>query len=449
MKMRNLPRQIVPSGNFAVEGTKRETLEAYLGSCVGVTLCDRSRQVGGLIHLLLPEPAGVGSVWQPESYASTGLPLFIRTLCEAGASVENLTASIAGGALVGPTSRDEMNLDLGGRTVEIVEGILRQRGIPVEMSETGGYFTCRLSLNLINWESEIHPVICGSPPGKFAFKRPTPEELDAAIENVHPIPQVALKIIRMFQVQLHNISDVAQEIRQDQIISAKVIRLCNSAMFGLRKNIQSIDRAAVLLGERQLLKLVLSASLENSFPKNGQGYSLCKGGLFKHALGTAKVSEVLARHTGKVPPDLAYTAGLLHDIGKVVLDQYIAPISPLFYRKMQSGISDSVDAENSIFDTDHTDVGARLGSAWSLPDDLIDTISHHHHPERSGTDIPLTHLVYVADLIMSRFLVGQEMDRLNTDALAECMGRLGLSIPRLPEVVSLIPNEVFRASFDG
>lgn len=445
----NLPRQIVPSGSFVVSRAKKEVLDAYLGTCVGVAMADRQAQVGGLIHLLLPEPTGTSQTWRPESYATTGLPMFIRSLCDNGASIERLRASIAGGALVGPVSGQDLSMDIGGRTVEAVEGIIRQRGIPIVKAETGGYFTCKLSLNLITWESEIHPISSRTKGSKFTFKRPTPEQLDEAIQDVHPIPQVALKIIRMFQGQLHNFSEVAREIRQDQVISAKVISLCNSAMFGLRKNIQSIDRAAVLLGEKQLLKLVLSASLENSFPNNGQGYSLCKGGLYRHALGTAAVAEILARHTGAAAPDIAYTAGLLHDIGKVVLDQYLAPISPLFYRRIHVDAVDLVDAENSVFGTDHSETGSSLARSWSLPEALIDSIEHHHNPERSKVNPPLTHLVYVADLIVSRFLVGQEMDRLNTDALDVHLEKLGLSMQHLPVIIDIIPHRVFETSFDG
>lgn len=87
-------------------------------------------------------------------YASTGLPLFIDSLCEAGALKENLVA-FAGGALVAPLSGVDLKLDIGGRTLEVVESILNGKEIPVIKSETGGYFSCRLSLNLKSMERLI------------------------------------------------------------------------------------------------------------------------------------------------------------------------------------------------------------------------------------------------------------------------------------------------------
>ncbi len=82
-----MKRISVPSGSYSISKSKGEILEAFLGTCVGVTLIDHDADVGGLIHLLLPEPTANG-LWQPENYASIGLPIFIKTLCEAGASKE-------------------------------------------------------------------------------------------------------------------------------------------------------------------------------------------------------------------------------------------------------------------------------------------------------------------------------------------------------------------------
>jgi len=118
------PTHAVPSGSYMVSNRKPERLTAYLGSCVGVTLWDPLAQLGGLIHLLLPEPTGLSSSFQPETYAVTGLPLMIRALFQKGASPDRLEACMAGGALVGPVSAADLTLDIGGRTVEVVEQIL-------------------------------------------------------------------------------------------------------------------------------------------------------------------------------------------------------------------------------------------------------------------------------------------------------------------------------------
>lgn len=440
------PKRPVPSGSFVISRSRNEILEAYLGTCVGVALWDRSARIGGLLHLLLPEPTGMDKLYQPENYASTGLPLFIHALCEAGASKDRLEACIAGGALVGPLCERDLNLDIGGRTAELVESILQGRKIPVRKAETGGFFTCRLMLNLHDLEASIEPLGLQMRSAKEAqFRKPSPQELDAVMEKVRPIPQVALKIIRLIHDQNRGMSDLALEVRQDQVISAKVIRLCRSAFMGMKTDIDSIDRALVMLGEKRFLQLVISASLEEFYPENGLGYSLCKGGVYKHALGTAMLSETLANFTGAASPEMAYTTGLLHDIGKVVLDQYIAPVSTLFYRETQVEGANLISVEERAFGVTHTQVGARLADRWSLPPTLTEAIRHHHHPEKAQDYPELVHLAFLADLIMSRFLVGQELDRLDTACLGSCLGKLGIRPNQLPVVIDSIPRGMFRS----
>ena len=445
-----IPRSHVAPGSYNVSRRKREIIEALLLTCVGVTLCDRHAGVGGLIHLLLPEPPGTYKPWQSEKYATTGLPLFIQSLCDAGADKERLEAYVAGGALGGPLSRADLDLDIGGRTADIVERILKRERIPVIKAETGGLFTCRLTLDLLSWESHIEPLnISVTDSTRETFKRPTYKEIECTLGRVRPIPQIALKIIRMIGDPRNSLRDISKELRKDQILSAKVIRLCNSAFFGVRNKIDSIDRALVLLGDKRFLKLVASSSLEDFFPKTVQGYSLCKGGLYKHALGTALISEILAKFTGKVPFDIAYTAGLLHDIGKVVLDQYIAPAYPFFYRRTQvDGINLNV-VEREKLGVDHTEVGGRLGELWSFPANLIDTIRHHHDPEEATVNPQLSHVVYLADLLMSQFLVGWELERLNTNELTSRLQKIGIKPEQFPGIIDRIPWELFHAPLPG
>ncbi len=239
-----MPRNLVSAGSYVISRKKAAVLEAMLGTCMGVTLCDRLANVGGLIHLLLPEPTDMVTPWQPEKYAATGLPIFIQALLDAGASRERMQACIAGGALLDPVCELDLIFDIGGRTSAVVEKILHREGISVADAETGGFFACRLSLNLQTWESRIEPSeIVPSFSDKIEFKRPGFDGLDRAIEGVRAIPQVSLEIIRMINNSGYGLREIAQKVRKDQVLSAKVLRLCNSAFLGLRKRLESIDRA--------------------------------------------------------------------------------------------------------------------------------------------------------------------------------------------------------------
>lgn len=439
-------KQSVPSGSFEISHHKKEILEAYLGSCVGVAISDPGASVGGLIHILLPEPSGTDVPYQPATYASSGFPLFLDALKEAGARKEEMRAVLAGGALIGGLSELDLFLDIGGRTAEKVQTIMRREGIHVSRIETGGFFGRKLTLDLHSWESRIEPLLDQGVEGNPSIRKPSPEEIDEAICKVKPIPQIALKIVRMIQQDEYRLGDISSEIRQDQVISAKVINLCNTALIGLRKKVDSIERALIVLGEKKLLQLVISASVQSLFSEATAGYSLCKGGMFQHAVGTAVVAQELAAFTGRSPIDLAYTAGLLHDIGKVPLDQYMTAEAPFFYQAANKADAELSLLERERFGISHTEAGARMGERWNLPDNLLDVIRHHHYPLQSAVDPELTTLVYTADLLMSKFQAGNELEKLDTAQLTPALKRLGLAPQHLPVIVDRIPRNVLGAS---
>jgi putative nucleotidyltransferase with HDIG domain len=444
--MQNQQHYHVAAGSFYVCQSKPLILQSFLGTCVGVALFDEEAQVGGLIHLLLPEPVSRTGATQPEKYASTGFPLFLEAICNQGGSKNRLKAFIAGGALVGPVKDTDLNLDIGGRTAETVLQYLKAEKIRVEKSETGGFFTCSMNLNMQTGQCSIEPAPLDMDSTTGEIHLASAGEIDQAMENIQPIPQVALKILRLIDNEEYEVKTLAEEIRKDQVISARTIKLCNSVAFAGSSKVESLDQALVLIGIRLLVKLVISVSVNELFGHSDLGYSLCKGGLYHHAVGTAIIAEKLADYTGSAEPGLAYTAGLLHDIGKVVLDQSIVSAYPLFYRKLFEEEENFSDAENEILGLDHAQVGNKLARKWLFPESLCDIIRNHHRPEKATRYLELAHVVYLADLLMSRFHSGLELERLDTETLASRMATIGLSIDKFADIVDLIPIGVFESS---
>ena len=441
--------RVVGSGKYAIANGGGEVLDACLGTCVGVVVYDRCAQKGGLIHLLLPEPAGSESPLEPMFYAKTGLPIFISELYKKGAARERLEACVAGGALIGPLCNTDLILDIGGRTADEVARILRREGIPIRKSEIGGYLGYRLSVSSSNWETLIEPCWGGLPQSTAGahFERPKPEDLWRAAERLAPVPQTALKVIRMINDPECSFRDISREIITDQVLSAKTIRFCNSPFFGPRQEIGSLERALTILGDRRLLQFVVSASLEDFLSQNENGYSLCKGAMFKHALGTALISAKVADLSARVPSDVAYTAGLLHDIGKVVLDQFMASAYPLFYRRAQAERADIVEIERELFGMSHTEAGTRLAVEWRLPEALRDVIAYHHNPEAAGSHATLAHTVYLADLIMSWFMSGVEIEKLNAESIYSSLSAIGCGMDDLPRLLERVLHEMANDPF--
>ncbi|MFZ1201236.1 MAG: HDOD domain-containing protein, partial [Desulfobacterales bacterium] len=435
----------IPSGGYWVGRSGPLQLQAFLGTCVGVAVFDAISGVGGLIHLLLPEPAGSAGERTDTRYATTGMPFFLAALAEAGAVHGQLAAVIAGGALVGPLSAADLDLNIGGRTAELVESILAAEGIPIVHSETGGFFTCSLRLDLENWSHAIEPLgqdknLAGGP-GRL----PDPAEIQLTTQNIKPIPQVALKILHLLDAGAEDIRPIAEEIKKDQVLSARTLQLCNSAMFAKKNRIDSLDHALVFLGENLFVKMIISAAVNEYFSAAGNGYSLCRGGLFHHAVGTALTAEKIACFTGKAPLSTAYTAGLLHDIGKVVLDQFVADALPLFYRKMNGEEAYSLRLEREVFGIDHAAVGRTLADMWAFPESLATTIAHHHEPEKSPQHTELAHIVFLADLLMARFNTGLELEGMSSGAIDSRLQQVGLRPGNLAQIVDLIPQSLFES----
>ncbi len=435
----------ITAGQFRVGKAGTEIFQAYLATCLGVTLYDRATKIGGLIHILLPEPPGFSAPESPEKYASTGIPLLIKALVKLGAYPENLRACIAGGALVGPVSRQDVGLDIGGRSADIALSILDSAGIKVIKSETGGFFTCTLELNMATGETAIHPAwmeICKS---ENTFVAPSMEDIFKTIDTLKPIPQAALKILRMFQSSQCHITDITKELARDQVLSGQTLKLCNSAFFSGSMKVDTLNDAVLLLGEEILIKSIITAAVHNYYNQIGSsGYSLCRGGLFFHAVGVAALAEKIAEKTGLCPSKSAYTAGLLHDIGKVILDQYIADSAPLFFKKLAQEKESLLSSEKKVFGINHCEAGAILAKKWHFSENITDAIQHHHLPETAKENQSLVFIIYLADLILEKFNAGFDLEKMQTQSLESALDHLGLNMSDLPALVDLIPINALK-----
>lgn len=276
--MDRLPVKMISSGTFFCCRNESSILRAFLGTCVGVAIYDETTRVGGLIHILLPESAIPGSTFQVEKYARTGIPKFLDALYAKGASREHMKAAIAGGALIGPVSKQDIDLDIGGRTAEVAKNLLASEGIETDASETGGFYATTLSLNAETGEFRIDPIGFDRVSDGPEFDPPTSGDINRCIDAIKPIPQIALKILRLMEDEFYSIDEIAAEVRKDQVISARTIQLCNSPLFAFRDKTLSLEKAIVLLGERTFLNMIVSAAVTEYFGDAGHGYSLCKGG---------------------------------------------------------------------------------------------------------------------------------------------------------------------------
>jgi putative nucleotidyltransferase with HDIG domain len=238
------------------------------------------------------------------------------------------------------------------------------------------------------------------------------KEILETIRSLPPMSPAQNKIVTMLAVPDVNINDVIQLIQYDPAVTSGVLKLVNSAYFGLTQEVTSIKQAVVLLGFKQVHRIVLTVSFSPVMHKSISGYDLPSGALWQHSVATAVASETIARAIKYPLADEAFTAALMHDIGKIALSSFV---DAYFSRIDEQARADSASfevVEKQILGIDHAEAGAIILKNWGIPKSLFMPVLWHHAPE-SCTDAdvsPIVDIVHLADnlCLASGFGVGRD-----------------------------------------
>jgi putative nucleotidyltransferase with HDIG domain len=227
----------------------------------------------------------------------------------------------------------------------------------------------------------------------------------AIIEAIQKAPMLSPNASRLLQVTStrdHDMAEVIGIVKTDAHLTARVLKIVNSAAFGLLYEITSIERAVNYLGERMVVGLAIGDCAAQLFQKPMEGYDGARGSLWQHDLLTAIASrEVAAYCTVPLNRDLAFTAGLLHDIGKALISDFLKGTAPDMLREIEESLlNDYVEGERETLGIDHPEAGAVLADAWKLPPALISAIRHHHAPREAAAEHQaLTYAVHLGDIV--------------------------------------------------
>lgn len=229
------------------------------------------------------------------------------------------------------------------------------------------------------------------------MKPETVIKLVERIDDLPTIPAIALEVNQMLADEEADTKAICKLIRQDQAMVPRILKLVNSSFFGLRSKVINIERAAVLLGSRTLQNAIMSIAIDP------EPSTFKLSDFWKHAIEVATISKHLVMQTRAVEPEEAFTAGLLHDIGKVVLVQYFPELFEAVLASMATDALSFYEAETAALGVTHSEIGAILGAKWLLPEQLIDVIIHHHKIDNTLSPADITLVVHTADWIARRF----------------------------------------------
>lgn len=243
-------------------------------------------------------------------------------------------------------------------------------------------------------------------------------------------PSTVARIDAVLQDEEFELSALAEIVAQDPPIAASVLRSANSAYYGLEQPAHSVREAIATLGARSIRNLAFKAALVSEYKHLAKYPEFDLRGLWKHSIMAAQMSQALIKlSTGPRPgaSDMAYTAGLLHDIGKIVL---LDSMGEFFLEAVRDAIQKeqrAVDSEDAILGMNHAVAGSLVGFAWKLPDEISNAIEYHHEPLRPESSETLA-AVALADYIAS-FFEGDEAIRPGKIMAHPACEALGLDLP--------------------
>ena len=207
------------------------------------------------------------------------------------------------------------------------------------------------------------------------------------IDGLGQIPthsEVAQKVISVMNHRNASAVHAANFIDKDVALASKVLKLANSAYYGLPRAITSVQRAITILGFDTVKSMVLSSSTLKIFPKTTQNQSFDRKMFWRHSVETAIATKMIARLSSRrVDPELAFTAGLLHDIGKLVFDQFCAEDYASVLKKVELGEEDWYEIEEREMGIHHATLGAMLLERWGLAESIQVPVSQIYHPDRT------------------------------------------------------------------
>jgi len=263
------------------------------------------------------------------------------------------------------------------------------------------------------------------------------------ISKIVTIPTVVSRITAMINTGTVSTAEVSEEIGKDQVLAAKVLKLVNSGFYGFRQPITTITHAMVLLGLDVVKTLVLTASVLDIIDAMNQYLE----GLWEHSLGTARAANAIAERLGIPNPEEVALAGLLHDIGKVI----IAQTFPNEHRRIGEVVAEKnclqIDAEQEVLGVTHPEVGMWLLKKWSLPPKMVYPIAYHSsfHARRDFAD--RTAIVHLADILCRAKGIGYPGDRRIPAMHPDAWAMLGLSMADLGEICEQLDAELSEGMF--
>jgi len=264
------------------------------------------------------------------------------------------------------------------------------------------------------------------------------DEVAARIAELPMLPASVSDVIAACEDPDVTVGQLSQRILHDQELTASILKLANSALYGLSRRVATVTEAVVLLGFATIKSLAISSHTYRMLNKALPGYGLSRGEIWRHSIAVAMTARRLAVEIHLAPVEEAFVAGLLHDIGKTVLSTYMEIAFDDVMTLVREERIPFSEAEERLLGFDHAELGARVAQAWNFPPELVEAIRYHHQPRGATLKPRLTHTIHLADAVCMMLGIGVGADGLTYSVDRDTMGLLGYDGQRLERMIDTL-----------
>jgi len=257
------------------------------------------------------------------------------------------------------------------------------------------------------------------------------ERIVSSLDKIPTLPVIYSKLGKLLQSPDTTIAAVSNIISEDQVIAAKVLKFVNSAFYGFPQRVGSLQRAIVILGFNTIKNLVFATSVFDMFRGMETGNAFDKKKFWKHCIGCAVASRVLAEAADLRNPEEVFTGGLLHDIGKLVVAVHYPEKYSNVVNEVQRTGTPMVEAERKIFSYDHCQVGSALAVQWRFPPDTALMIGSHHLADGAVPTRKDIAAVHIGNILCMALGLGSGGEKKLANVNPKAWELLGLSLSSL------------------
>lgn len=259
------------------------------------------------------------------------------------------------------------------------------------------------------------------------------------LEGLPTLPPIVQKLSQMIEDERTSLNQIAELIEKDQVITTKVLRLANSAFYGFPKKVSTVQQAMMLLGVNVLKILIMTSSIFEIIHREDVG-------LWEHSVGVAACAKILAEHLEMKDSQEIATAGLLHDLGKVVEKVVFKEDYEEILKLISEGV-EALEAERRVLGIDHAEIGAFLMSQWNIPERLIEAVLAHHNFDLTKKYKKESALLHLADFLVHARGYGETLHKRMPPLNESAIKVLKITISEIKEILFRLEPRLYELKF--